>query len=142
MNTAGDSASGALHTVTPYLMYRDAAGGIAFCSAAFGAVEQMRDTTTDGRIAHAQLRIGDSLLMISQANPDYPDMVPIEDRTGSPMSLFLEVADANETIARALHEGATLVYPLRDQPYGRSGTVRDPFGYLWHVTSQPRARAP
>jgi uncharacterized glyoxalase superfamily protein PhnB len=70
-------ASGALHSVTPYLMYRDAAGGIAFCIAAFGATEVMRHTEGEGagrRIAHAQLLIGDSLLMVSQANPAYPDM--------------------------------------------------------------------
>jgi len=139
--STSEKASGAFHAVTPYLMYRDAAGGIAFCCAAFGAIEQMRDTSPDGRIAHAQLRIGDSLLMISQANPDYPDMVAIEDVGASPIGLFLEVDNADETVARALELGARLLYPLADQPYGRSGSVRDPFGYHWHITSQPRPAA-
>jgi PhnB protein len=133
-------ASGALHTVTPYLMYRDAAGGIAFCIAAFGATEVMRHTEGE-RIAHAQLRIGDSLLMVSQANPAYPDMPGAEDSGPSPISLFLEVDDADATVARAVERGAVLVYPIGDREYGRSGTVRDPFGYHWHITSQPRSGA-
>lgn len=141
MSTA-EKASGALHAVTPYLVYLDAAGGIAFCRTVFGAVEQMCDTTPEGRIAHAQVRIGDSLLMISQANPAFPDMVAVEACAASPISLFIEVEDADATVARALDQGATLVHPLSDQPYGRSGTVRDPFGYHWHITSQPRPAAP
>jgi len=136
-------ASGALHTVTPYLVYRDAAGALSFCCAAFGATEVLRhvEPGADGgvRIAHAQLRLGDSLLMLSQANPAFPEMPPIEDRAPSPVSLFLEVDDADATVARALGHGARLVYPVADRDYGRSGTVQDPFGVLWHVTSPPRA---
>lgn len=135
------SASGALHSITPYLMYRDAAGGIAFCIAAFGATELMRHTEAEGsgqRIAHAQVQIGDSMLMVSQYNPAYPEMAAVEDSNASPISLFLEVDDADATVARALALGAVVVYPIEDRPYGRSGSIRDPFGYHWHVTSQPR----
>lgn len=136
-------ASGALHTVTPYLVYRDAAGALAFCRAAFGATEVLRhvEPGADGgeRIAHAQLRLGDSLLMVSQANSAYPEMPAVEDRAPSPVSLFLEVDDADATVARALAQGARLAYPVADRDYGRSGTVQDPFGVLWHVTSPPRA---
>ncbi|WP_428420933.1 VOC family protein [Methylibium sp.] len=132
-------ASGALHNVTPYLMYRDAAGGIAFCIAAFGATERMRHVEPDGRIAHAQLQIGDSLLMVSQANPAFPEMPAVEDCEHSPMSLFLEVDDADATVERALVQGARLVYAVADRDYGRSGSVRDPYGYHWHITSPVRA---
>lgn len=132
-------ASGALHHVTPYLMYRDAAGGIAFCVTVFGAVERMRHVEPDGRIAHAQLQIGDSLLMVSQVSPAFPEMPAIEDCERSPMSLFLEVDDADATVARALEQGARIVYAVADREYGRSGSVRCPYGYHWHVTSPVRA---
>ena len=134
-------ASGALHDVTPYLMYRDAAGGLAFCAAVFGAVERMRHVEPDGRIAHAQLQIGDSLLMVSQANPGFPEMPAVEDCERAPMSLFLEVADADATVERALAQGARLVYAVADREYGRSGSVRDPYGYHWHITSPARMAA-
>ncbi|HEU4458517.1 MAG TPA: VOC family protein [Methylibium sp.] len=128
-------ASGALHALTPCFSLRDAEAGIAFYAAAFGAREVMRHM--DGaRIAHAQLRIGDALLMLSHDNPAYPEIPAAED-SASPVGFFLEVGDADATVARAVELGAALVYPLRDQDYGRSGTVRDPFGLHWHVTSQP-----
>jgi uncharacterized glyoxalase superfamily protein PhnB len=140
-------ASGALHAVTPYLMYRDAAGAIEFCRAAFGAVEVMRHVADDGRIVHAQLRvpgpsseIDDALIMLSQATPAYEAWMPaVETRVPSPASLFIEVADADATVAKAIAHGASLIHPIGDNDYGRSGSVRDPFGYVWHVTSQPRA---
>jgi uncharacterized glyoxalase superfamily protein PhnB len=140
-------ASGAKSAVTPYLMYRDAAGAIDFCKAVFGAVEVLRHVADDGRIVHAQLRVpapsaqlGDALLMVSQSTPAYEAWMPaVEDRVPSPASLFIEVADADATVAGALAHGATLIHPIGDQDYGRSGSVRDPFGYVWHVTSQPRA---
>jgi len=128
-------ASGALHALTPYLMLSDAEAGIAFYRAAFDAVEVMRHM--DGqRIAHAQLRFGDALLMLSQANPAYPEMPAAEASGPSPVSFFLEVGDADATVARAVDLGAQLVYPIADRDYGRSGSLRDPFGVHWHVTSQ------
>jgi uncharacterized glyoxalase superfamily protein PhnB len=128
-------ASGALNALTPYLMLRDAAGGIAFYGGAFGAVEVMRHTEGE-RIAHAQLRFGDALLMLSQANPDYPEMPAAEDSGHAPISFFLEVDDADATVARAVQLGAQPVYPVADRDYGRSGSVRDPYGVHWHITSQ------
>jgi uncharacterized glyoxalase superfamily protein PhnB len=123
------------NTVTPYLVVHDAAAAIDFYVAAFGAVEHHRLVGDDGRVGHAELVIGNSRLMLAD---EYPDAGAISPRTrgGSSTSFTLTVADVDGVFARALALGATELRPVADQFYGhRQGTVRDPFGHQWSVSS-------
>jgi PhnB protein len=115
-------------TLTPYLFVTGAARFIAFLAEAFGAEEIGRSTLPDGRIAHAQLRLGNAMLMASEAVERYPAM---------PGSFYLYVTDVDATMARALAAGARLELEVADMPYGdRQGGVRDPFGNLWWISQR------
>lgn len=124
--------------VTPYLNVRNAAAAIDFYTAAFGAVEQHRLVADDGRIGHAQLLFGESLVMLADEYPEYDVRGP-ESLGGSSCSFHLAVDDVDAAHARALAHGATEVRPVADQFHGsRQGVVRDPFGHRW-VLSAPIA---
>jgi PhnB protein len=130
------------HTLTPYIMFRDSAAAIAFYQKVFGAEEEMRDLDEEGRVRHAQLRIGDSHIMLSDGSGKFPEMGEAPDGKTSPpvpMSVFMYVDDADAVFDRALEHGATSLYPLKDQHYGRSGSLIDPFGYIWHICAAPAA---
>jgi PhnB protein len=122
-------------TVTPYLIVSDGADAIAFYARAFGAIERMRHTMPDGRIGHAELTIGDSMIMLADPFPEQNARAP-DAFGGSPVGLHLFVEDVDAVVARAASAGATVTRPVADQFYGdRSGSVTDPFGYVWHVTT-------
>jgi PhnB protein len=123
-----------MQTVTTYISAKSAAAVIDFCTKVFGAQEIMRHADATGLIRHAQIQIGDSTIMLSDENPAFPDMRGVESYGGSPISLFINVDDADATAARAVEAGAKILYPIRDQVYGRSGSIQDPFGILWHIT--------
>jgi PhnB protein len=123
-----------MSTITPYISAKSATAVIDFCTKVFGAKETMRHTDDAGRVRHAQITIGDSSIMLSDETPAFPDMRAVESYGGSPISLFLNVDDVDATAARALAEGAAILYPIRDQEYGRSGSIKDPFGLIWHIT--------
>jgi PhnB protein len=123
-----------MSTITPYISAKSAAAVIDFCIKVFGAKETMRQTDDAGVVRHAQITIGDSTLMLSDQTPAYPDMRGVESYGGSPIGFFANVDDPDAVAARAVAEGATILYPIQDQSYGRSGTIRDPFGILWHLT--------
>lgn len=115
------------HAVTPYLIVAGAARVIEFAKATFGAQETMRLAAPGGRIGHAELRIGDSAVMLADASAEHPAM---------PCMLHIYVDDADATYQRALAAGATSVRPVANQFYGdRSGGVRDPSGNLWHIAT-------
>lgn len=138
-NTASNTASTAgtrfLH-VTPYLTVRNAAAAIDFYVAALGAVELHRLVGDDGRIGHAQLQFGSSVVMLADEYPEFDVRGP-ESLGGSSCSLHLEVDDVDAAHALALTHGATEVRPVDDQFHGsRQGVVRDPFGHRW-VLSTP-----
>lgn len=121
--------------VSPYLCYDDAAAAIEFYKAAFGAEEEMRLTEPGGKIGHAELRIADALIMLSDEYPDYGAVSP---RTlgGSPVKMHLWVEDVDAFAKQALTAGATLVRPIEDQFHGdRTGQLLDPFGYTWIVAT-------
>jgi PhnB protein len=121
--------------VTPYLVVEGAAEAIDFYTRVFGATEQMRMPAPGGRIGHAELKIGDSVVMLADAVPEMGHKSP---RTlgGSPISLLLYVEDADATAAKAVENGARLVRPVEDQFYGdRMGGVEDPFGHHWYVAT-------
>lgn len=121
------------HSVTPYLMARDAARAIAFYRDAFGAQEVMRFDTPDGRIAHAEVKIGDSHVMLADEVPDQ-GLVGPQTLGGAGVSLMLYVDDVDATFAKAVAAGATVRRPVADQFYGdRVGTLVDPFGHVWSI---------
>ncbi len=127
------------HTVTPYLIVKDAAVAIDFYQRAFGATELFRKTDDDGKIRHAELRIGTSPIMLAGELAEFPEWQSAETRRGSPVHLYLYVEDCDALFARALAAGAKQLLPMQDQEYGdRQGGLTDPFGHVWYVASRIR----
>ena len=123
------------HTVTPYLAVDDAAAAIDYYKQAFGATERVRMSTRDGRIGHAELEIGDSLVMLSDPFPDATTKPPSE-LGGTSASVFLYVEDVDAVVKQAVDAGATVTMEVADQFWGdRFGTVKDPFGHIWSVAT-------
>lgn len=123
------------HAVTPYLIVADGAGAIGFYKKAFGATERMRLTTPDGKIGHAELIIGDSLIMLADEYPAHGARAP-RAFGGSPVMLHLYVEDVDKVVAQAAAAGASIVRPVQNQFYGdRSGSVTDRFGHTWHIAT-------
>lgn len=122
-------------TLTPYLAFDDAAAAFAWYQRAFGAVEIQAMRDEQGILRHGELRIGDSPIMLSNTMPQFAFMKSPAQCGGSPMHLFVYCDDADAWFARALACGARELMPLADQPYGRSGGVTDPFGYVWWITT-------
>ena len=121
--------------VTPYLIVDGAARAIEFYRQAFGAVEIFRMEVPGGKVGHAEIKIGDSHLMLADEHPEMGARGP---RTigGSPISLALYVEDVDATVSRAVEAGAKLTRPVANQFYGdRTGGVEDPFGHAWHVAT-------
>ena len=123
------------HTATPYLVVKGAAKAIEFYKNAFGAKELMRMAGPDGGIMHAELKIGDSIIMMGEENLQRGTRSP-ESLGGSPMSLYLYVEDCAKVFDQAVGAGAAATTPVTDQFYGdRSGAVKDPFGHSWHIAT-------
>lgn len=123
------------HSVTPYLIVRGAAAAIDFYSKAFGAIELFRFPAPDGKIGHAEIKIGDSPIMLAD---EYPDMGYKGPQTigGSPVNLMIYVEDVDTVFNRAVEEGASVKEAVQDKFYGdRNGTVIDPFGHVWHIAT-------
>jgi PhnB protein len=121
------------HNVTPYLVIKGAAAAIDFYKQVFGAVEIMRMPMPDGRVGHAELKFGDSYVMMADEFPEM-DAVSPKSLGNSPVGLLLYVDDVDETVERAVAQGATIKKPVADQFYGdRTGTIEDPFGHKWTV---------
>jgi PhnB protein len=118
---------------TPYLVVRGAAAAIDFYKKAFGAKEVMRMPGPDGRIGHADVRIGGGHVMLADESPEMGHRSP-GSLGGSPVSLVLYVENADEVVQRAVGAGAKVTRPVKDEFYGdRAGTLTDPFGHIWHV---------
>lgn len=123
------------HTITPMLAYKSAAAAIEFYIDAFEAEEVMRLTDPQGRVVHAELRLGDSLLMLADEDPQY-NATP-ESVGKSTVILNLYSDDVDALVTRATAAGATVAIPVKDQFYGdRSGRLIDPFGYIWIVATR------
>jgi PhnB protein len=121
--------------VTAYLVIRGAARALEFYTKAFGATEVLRLPGPDGRIGHAEIRIGDGHVMLADESPDMGFLSP-ESIGGSPVSLMFYVPDVDARFAKALAAGATVKHAIKDQFYGdRSGSVIDPFGYVWTIAT-------
>jgi len=123
--------------VTPVLTVVGAAKALEFYSSVFGATERMRFPGPEGTIAHAEIQIGDSVVIVEDENPQRGTTAPPPGGLpGSPASLFIYVEDVDAVIARAVELGATLQRPAEDQFYGdRDGHIVDPFGHGWTVAS-------
>ena len=127
--------------VTPYLIVSGAARALDFYKQVFGATEIMRMPGPNG-IAHAEMRIGGSVVMLADESPDMGYKGPVA-LGGSPVSLMLYVADVDATFQRAVAAGAVQQRPVQDQFYGdRSGTLEDPFGHVWTVATHIEDVAP
>lgn len=127
-----------MHSLTPHLVCRDAAAAIDFYVRAFGAIERFRLPAPDGRLMHACVQIGDSLLFLFDEMPEHGALGP-EALEGSPVTIHLQVADADAVFARAVQAGATVAMPLAEQFWGdRYGQVVDPFGHRWSIATHVR----
>jgi PhnB protein len=123
------------HTVTPYLIVRGAAAAIEFYKKAFAATELFRMDGPGGKIGHAELRIGDSPIMLADEHPEMGAKSP-QSFGGSPISIMLYVEDVDAVVGRAVAAGAKVTRPIEDKFYGdRSGGLEDPFGHSWHVST-------
>lgn len=121
--------------VTPYLIVKGAAGAIEFYKKVLGATEQMRFAGPGGTIGHAELRIGDSVIMLADEHPQMGYRSP-ESYGGTPVSIMLYVDDVDQVVERAVKAGAKLEREVMDQFYGdRNGTIRDPYGHVWTIST-------
>ncbi len=128
------------HTITPHIVVRGAAKAIDFYKRAFGAVELFRHATPDGRLMHAEIRIGDSIVMIGDA---FPEMGCAGPEGHSPVTLHLYVPDVDAAFVRAVEHGATVKMPVADMFWGdRYGQLADPFGHSWSVATHVRDVSP
>lgn len=123
------------HTLTPYLIIKGAADAIEFYKQAFNAIEIMRMPQPDGRIGHAQIKIGDSQIMLADEFPEMNAYGP-QEGVRSPVMLHLYVEDVDSLFNQAVAAGASVLRPLQDQFYGdRSGGLIDPFGHVWYMAT-------
>jgi PhnB protein len=123
------------HSVTPYLAVDDAAQAIEYYKKAFGAKERVRMPAPDGKIGHAELEIGDALVMLSDPFPQATTRPPTE-LGGTSASVFMYVEDVDATFKQAVDAGATVTMEVADQFWGdRFGSVTDPFGHSWSIAT-------
>jgi PhnB protein len=123
------------HAATPYLAVDDAAEAIEYYKKAFGAKERVRMDAPDGKIGHAELEIGDSLVMLSDPFPQATTRTPKE-LGGTSASVFMYVEDVDAVVKEAVDAGATITMEVADQFWGdRMGSVKDPFGHSWSLAT-------
>ena len=123
------------HTATPYLIIKGAAKALDFYKKAFGATELMRMPDSDGKIGHAEIKIGNSPIMLADEFPDRGYKSP-QSIGGTPVSIMLYVENVDETVERAVSEGAKITKAVEDQFYGdRNGTISDPFDHVWTIST-------
>jgi PhnB protein len=134
----------AYRRVTPCLVVQGGAKALEFYAEVFGATERMRFPGPGGTVAHAEMQIGDSVVIVEDEVPEQGSKAPPPGGVaGSPFSLFIYVEDVDAVIARAVELGATLKRPPQDQFYGdRDGYVVDPFGHGWTVATHVEDVAP
>ncbi len=123
------------HSLNPYLSVDDAAAAIDYYTQVFGAKERFRLPGPDGKIGHAELQIGDSVLMLADPNPQ-SSSVPPKELGGTSAGVLLYVEDVDAVVTKATGAGATLTMPVEDMFWGdRFGQVTDPFGHSWQIAT-------
>jgi len=125
------------NAITPYLIVKGAAQAIEYYKKVFGATEVFRMNGPDGKVGHAELKIGNSRIMLADENPNMGQGYSSAATIGaSPVSLYLYIPDVDRVVERATAEGAKILKPVQDQFYGdRSGFIQDPFGHFWSVAT-------
>jgi PhnB protein len=142
MSTAVKPVPEGMHTVTPHLVCEGAAAAIDFYTKAFGAVEAHRMPGPDGRLMHAMIRIGDSQVMLADAFPEWGSKGP-KMLGGTPVTIHLQVPNADEVFQSAVAAGAEVRMPIADMFWGdRYGIVIDPFGHSWSVATHIKDMTP
>jgi len=122
-------------SLNPYINIKGCSEAIEFYKKAFGAIEKLRLLMPDGTIAHAELEIEGSLIMMAEENPDWGTKSP-DTLGGNPLTIGLYVPDVDQSFQRAIDAGAKEYMPLKDEFYGdRAGQVIDPFGYKWMIAT-------
>jgi uncharacterized glyoxalase superfamily protein PhnB len=130
------------HTITPHLVCSGAADALAFYSQAFGAVETSRMPGPNGKIMHAQMRIGDSVFMLADDFPDYGSVGPLALKN-TPVYIHLYVEDVDTLYAQAVEAGAKPIMRVADMFWGdRYGQLEDPFGHRWSIATHKRDMTP
>jgi PhnB protein len=123
------------HSITPYLFVKGAVAAIDFYKSVFGATEVVRMMGPNGKVMHAELKIGDSIVMLADENPPTGIMSP-QTVGGFSVGMHLYVENVDAVIQRAVESGAKLLHPIKNQFYGdRSGSLLDPFGHMWSVAT-------
>jgi len=126
------------HSITPVLIVKNGDEAIEFYKKGFGVEERSRMKGPDGRIAHAELKLGDSVFMLSD---EYPEMECHSPKTigGSPVSMYVYVEDVDSIFNKAISAGAKALDPVKDQFWGdRHGRLEDPFGHLWSIATHKK----
>lgn len=130
------------NTVMPYIVCKNAAEALEFYKNAFSAKEMMRLEYPNGGIGHAEFMIGDSVIMIADEHPDMGHFSPTT-LGNSPVGFNFYVPDCDAMFAQAIAAGATEIAPVAEQFYGdRSGRVKDPYGYTWHISTSTKDLSP
>ena len=130
------------HTLTPYLTIRGAAEAMEFYKKAFGAKEVMRMPGPTGKVMHAEMQFGDSLLYISEEFPEYGNMSPMALK-GSPVTVHMYVPDVDATVQQASAAGAKVTVPPTDMFWGdRFAKIADPFGHNWSLATHKEDLSP
>jgi PhnB protein len=136
MATSAKSMSQVSQAAVSYLAVRDASAAIEFYKKAFGAIETLRLTDPSGKIAHAEISIGNSSMYLAEEMPGWQNPSP-DTLGGSAVTIVLNVADVDSVVRQAVEAGAKLLAPVMDQFYGeRSGKLTDPFGHVWRVSTR------
>lgn len=126
------------HSITPVLIVKNGDKAIEFYKNSFGVEERFRMKSPDGRVAHAELKLGDSVFMLSD---EYPEMECHSPKTigGSPVSMYVYVDDVDSVFNKAISAGAKVLDPVKDQFWGdRHGRLEDPFGHLWSIATHKK----
>ncbi len=125
------------NTITPYLVVKGAARAIEYYKKVFGASELVRMNGPDGKVGHAELKIGNSRIMLADENPNMGQgHTSAATVGGSPVSLYVYLPDVDQVVQRATAAGAKLLKPVENQFYGdRNGFIQDPFGHLWGIAT-------
>lgn len=131
------------HTLTPHIFVSDAKKAAEFYQKAFGAEVLGIAEAPDGKVLHAEVKIGDSILMFNDEVPQMGVLAPTTTKAGTSMTLHMYVEDADKVFASALAAGAKVIMPLEDQFWGdRYGTVEDPFGHRWSIATHIKDQSP
>lgn len=143
MSTAVNPIPCGFHTLTAHIVVNDSRKACEFYKQAFGAEVLDMAETPDGKVMHATVKIGDSVMMLNDEFPDWGVLAPSSTKTDTCVRLNLYVPDANQTWASALAAGAQVIMPIQDQFWGdRYGQLQDPFGHRWSIAQRIKEMTP